>query len=117
MHEHGAAASGNARMRIVVDFEDEIVKVIIAPEPVAWCVFGQADRAVISAIVRVFAPSVGTGDAAHRQVRRWTSDAIRTPPKAERPKVSAWRCTIALALISLNPITAECDRHSMSADS
>jgi hypothetical protein len=31
--------------------------------------------------------------------------------------VSAWRCTIALALISLNPITAECDRHSMSADS
>ena len=35
MDEHRAAAAGDARARVVVDFDNEIIEMIVAPEPVA----------------------------------------------------------------------------------
>jgi hypothetical protein len=67
MDEHRAAAAGQARPRIVIDLDDEVIKMIIAPKAVARLPRRDADRAIVmSAVARVFAPSVQRSDAAKR---------------------------------------------------
>ena len=49
MDEHGAAAAGDARPRVVVDLDNQIVETVVAPEPVAWFIGRPAERLDCSA--------------------------------------------------------------------
>ena len=66
MNENGAAAILYARARVVIDFDDEIVEMIVALEPIADTRRGKLDRAIVAAVVRVLAPGVVLADAAYR---------------------------------------------------
>lgn len=66
MEEYAAPAPCNAGACVVINLDDEIVKMIVAPKPVSGDVFAQMYRLVIAAVGWVFAPGVGSGNAAHR---------------------------------------------------
>jgi hypothetical protein len=57
VNEHGAAAAGDARAAVVVDLDEEVVKPIVAPEPVASVIGRPPEWPVISAVSGIFAPS------------------------------------------------------------
>jgi hypothetical protein len=58
MQEDCASAAGNARARVVVDFDNEIIEMIIPPQPVSSLSRRQPDRPVVAAVGRVLAPGV-----------------------------------------------------------
>ena len=73
-HRHAAGGGGQARLgevqeyrataacdpgpRVVVNFNNEIIKMILPPQPVAGLTGGHPDRLVIAAVCRVLAPGV-----------------------------------------------------------
>ena len=59
MNENGAATAGDTRARVVVNFDDEIVKPVFTRQPIALSVRRYLDWPVISAITRIFTPTVG----------------------------------------------------------
>jgi len=80
MDEHRTAAVCNPRAGIVVKLDDQVVEVIIAPQPVAGRVLAQSKRPVVASVGRVFAPRVGPSDAADRQSGARPRTAVRPPP-------------------------------------
>ena len=58
MHEHGAAATGDAGTRIVVQLDDVVVEAVGARQMIGGAAFGQADRAVVVPVGRILAPAV-----------------------------------------------------------
>src|SRR5215470_4074751 len=52
MQEYGAAAAGGARPRVVVDLDDEVVEVIVAPQPVARRANAATDMPVVASVGR-----------------------------------------------------------------
>ena len=77
MQEHGAATAGNARTKIVIDLDDEVVEVVLPCQPVAGLVIDQPDRLVVTAVVRIFAPGVFGPDGAKRQKCLWPWVAVQ----------------------------------------
>ena len=57
MQEHRAAAAGDARPRVVIDFDNEIVEMILAREAVAVLVQGEPQRPIVMT-VDILAPGV-----------------------------------------------------------
>src|SRR5450759_4558887 len=58
MDEHGAAAPGHARARVVVDLDDEVVERVLAREPVGLGAGRQLDRPIVMTVTGVLAPAV-----------------------------------------------------------
>ena len=56
MHEDGAAAAGHSRAGIVVDLDDEVVEMIVPPQPVAWFSGRAAEGAVVAPVARILTP-------------------------------------------------------------
>ena len=74
--EHRAAAAGTARTRSVVALDNQIVEWGGAPPAVTGLAVQEADRLVVMAIGRIFAPAIGTADAPDRQQRGRARPAI-----------------------------------------
>ena len=106
--EDRAAASGNARTRVVVDLDNEIVEIILARKPVGGNVGTHFDRAIVAAVGGVLAPSVGRRNTLHRQRRGWPWMLVGPPPKLPQSKAAARRTAVALALVGLDPATTKC---------
>lgn len=102
MDEYCAATVRNPGPGIVIELDDQVIEVIIAPQPVAGCMFRSTDRPVVASIRRILAPGVGSVDAAHRQsgARTWT--AIGAPPHLTRPESSLRRRPVAFTLVGAN---------------
>ena len=66
MNEYSAAVAGNTRTRVVVDFDDQVVKPIGALEAVAWFIGRPSERAVVAPVLGVFAPGNVSRDALDR---------------------------------------------------
>src|SRR5437588_9056182 len=64
MDEHRAAAPGHARPGVVINFDNKIIELIIAPEPVAGASGRDFDMPVVAPISRVLAPGVAGTDRA-----------------------------------------------------
>jgi hypothetical protein len=62
MDEYRTAASCDAWPGVVVHFHDQIIKAVGAPETVAWVIGRPPERAVVTTVLGVFAPSVLGGD-------------------------------------------------------
>src|SRR5579863_834957 len=99
MQENGAAAAGDPRGGVVVDLDDEVVEVIIAPEPVAVLVNSELDRPVIMPAGGVFAPGVVLPDRANREVRFRPRVAVGAPPQPPGTEYTFRGSAVALALI------------------
>src|SRR5260370_1664389 len=86
VHKDRAAAAGNARARVVIELDEQVVEIIVAPQPVACRIGGQLDRPVVAAVARVLAPGVGLADAAHGEARARAGCAVPAPPQANEPE-------------------------------
>jgi hypothetical protein len=71
MQEYSAAATGNARPSVVVDFDNQIVEAVGAPQPVAWFIGRPVEGPVVAPIGRIFAPGVVRANAPDRQQGAW----------------------------------------------
>ena len=93
MHEHRAAAAGDARAGVVVELDDEVVEAVVAPEPVAWFIGRPPERPIVAPVGRVFAPGQRRIDAPRRQPGARPRPPIGAPPQAQRAGTgrAAWR--------------------------
>jgi hypothetical protein len=66
VQEHRAASAGDAWRGVVVDFDDEIVEMIVTFQAVAIPLFGQANRSIVTPIIGIFAPSITSANRADR---------------------------------------------------
>lgn len=112
MDEDCAAASGNSRARVVIDFDDDVIQMILPPKPVAWFTGRPPKGAVIKPVAGVLAPYIGPADGADRKLGQRTRQAIRPPPQSHGAKAPAWRPAITFALIGPDSGTPERDRHA-----
>ena len=111
MDEHGAPAPLHPRSCVVIDFDDQIVEMVIAPEPVPGFVSGAAEPAVIAAIAGVLAPRQLRLDASGRQQGGRPSGAVGPPPKPQRPEPPARRRAIPFELVGTDAGSAEHHRN------
>jgi hypothetical protein len=66
VQEYGAAAAGDAGEAVVVDLDNKIIEVVVAPEPVAAVIAAPPYRLVVMAARGVFAPGIVRSDGANR---------------------------------------------------
>src|SRR5215510_4979633 len=110
MQEHGAAATGNAGPRVVIDLDDQVVEPVVAPEPVAWLIGRAAEWAVVAAVGCILAPGHGGVDADGRQSRCGLWAAVRTPPQPSEAEPAARRGPVAFALVGPDTGATQHDR-------
>src|SRR5258708_24837840 len=84
MQEYRAAAAGDARGSVVIDLDDEIVEVVVAPEPVAAAIAVEPNRLIIMAVARIFPPGGPPPDGAEGEMRARAWVAVGPPPPAPR---------------------------------
>jgi len=109
MQEHRAAAAGHPRTGIVVDLDDEIVEMVVPPQPVAWFSGRAAEGAVIAPVGGIFAPGNVTGNASDGQQCPWPRMPVRPPPQADEPKPPARCGPIAFEFVGTDAPTAKHD--------
>jgi len=116
MQEDGAAAAGDPRPCIVIDLDNEVIKVIGAPQAVASMLTAYPDRLVVMTVGRIFTPGIVFANGANREKapRPWMT--IGTPPQAAGPKHAARRAAVAFALVGKDPATPERDRNRTIAN-
>jgi Zn-dependent protease with chaperone function len=57
MDEDRAAPAGHPWAGVVVDLDDEIVEVVVPPQPVAWFTGRLPEGAIVAAVSGILAPS------------------------------------------------------------
>src|SRR5690348_15556980 len=111
MQEHGAAAAGDARAGVVVDFDDEIIEMVLARQPVTGPIVDQTDGPIVTAVPRVLAPGIFGPDRPHRQIGLRPGMAVGAPPQLQRTVRAPWGAAIALPLVGEDAAAAKCHRH------
>src|SRR5436305_14976482 len=101
MQEHRAAAAGDARAGVVIELDDEIIEMILAPEPIAAALRIHSQRLVVAAIRGILAPRVLRGDGAYGKKRRRFWMPVGAPPQLPRPECAFRRGAVAFALVRL----------------
>jgi len=107
MQEDGAASAGDARARIVVDLDDEIIQMIVTPKPVPALAVAQSEGLVVTPVGGILAPRIGWPDATNRQQRPRPWMAVCAPPQPARPKCASRGAAIALPLVGQHAAPAE----------
>lgn len=97
--ENAAATAGDARARVVVDLDQEVVEVVIAPQPIAWFTGRPCIGAIVPAIGWILAPGVGGAYATQRQQRSWPGKPVGPPPDSNRAESPARGAAIAFTLV------------------
>jgi len=80
MQEDRAAASGDSRGGVVVDLDDEIVQVIVAPEAVPVAAEAYSHRLIIMPVGRVLSPGILGTNRLDGQQGPGPRMAVRAPP-------------------------------------
>ncbi len=101
--------------RVVIDLDNEIIEVIVAPQPVAAAIAIQPHRLVVMAVVRILAPGVFGADGANRQEGARSRVAVGAPPQLPRPEGAPWGAAIALALVGPDAAAPQRDRDGAPA--
>jgi hypothetical protein len=105
--EHGATAASDPRPGIVVNLHDEVVEMILPPQPIARRSIGTPNRPVVAPVGRVLAPGVRRANPSHRQTRAGPRAAVGPPPNAQRAEAAAWGCPVAFDFIRLDAAAPE----------
>src|SRR6202021_325179 len=111
MQEYRAAPAGDARRAVVIDLDNEIIEMVVAPEPIAALLAIQPHRLVVMPARRVFTPGILGPDSANRKECERPRMAVGPPPQSPWPE-GAFRCSvIAFALVGLDAAASERHRH------
>jgi hypothetical protein len=114
MQKYRAAAAGDTRGTIVIDLDDKIVEMILAPEPVAAAVAIQPHGLIVVPTPGIFAPDIFGPDRAHRQERTRPWVAVGAPPQSPGPERAFRRSPIAFALVGPDATAPKGDRDYLS---
>ena len=87
MDEHRAAAPSHPRAGVVVDFDDEIVQVVLPPEPVAWFSGRAAEGPVVAPVSGILAPGDIAGNASCGQQCPRPRVTVCPPPQPDQRNV------------------------------
>src|ERR1700722_9341083 len=115
MKEHRTAATGNPGLRVVINLDDEIVEMIVAPQPVAAVIMAERERSVVMAAGGVFTPGVLGPDGANRQKGLRSQRTIGAPPQLPWPESPLWGSAVALALVGDDSTPPQGDRDGVGA--
>ena len=107
VNEHRAAAAGNARPGVVVDFDNQIIEMVGAAQPVAGLSGRQPEGPIVAPVGRILAPGIVRPDSPDRQPRDRPRSAVGPPPQPHQPKPAARRCAVAFALVGQDAAAAE----------
>lgn len=99
MDEYRAASAPHPWPRVMINFDNEIVEMIEAAQPIAWFTGRPLDGAVVAAVSRVFAPGVGGTDGANRKQGSGPRETVGSPPQPQRVEIPPWRAAVTLALV------------------
>jgi hypothetical protein len=77
VQKNGAAFARLGWIVIVSQFDDQIVKAVIAPKPLMAPPAGQGDEAVIVRLIGIIAPAIRGPQRNRRQVRLWSRAPVR----------------------------------------
>src|SRR5262245_58011277 len=102
MDENRAAAPGDPRPDVMVDFNEKVVEGVAAPKPVTWFSGRAGHRAVIIAVAGVLAPGRSPANSAGRQRALRSMQSIRPPPQSQRAKPAPRRPAIPFAFVGLD---------------
>ncbi len=116
MDEDGAAASGHSGPRIVIDLDDQVIEIIIAPEPVAWFSGRPPEGTIVAPTMWILAPGVVRANPANRQQCPRTQQAVGPPPQPYRMKPALWGAAVAFALGSPDAGAPQRDSNGQPAD-
>lgn len=116
MEENRAAAAGDAWRGVVIDLDNEIVKVVVPPEPIAVAIAAKFHRPVVMAAGGIFTPAVLGPNGANRQEGLRPLVPIGPPPQSNWSETAFWGSPIALALVSDDPTAPKCDRDRMGPE-
>src|SRR5215203_5596705 len=108
MQEHGAAAAGYPWAGVVIDLDDEIVKVVLARQPVAGLIPHQANGLIVTAVVRVLAPGVFGADHPDRQIGPRSRMAVGAPPQLQWTVRALRGAAVTLPLVGEDAAAAKC---------
>src|SRR5439155_8028472 len=105
---------GDTGARVMVDFNNEIIKMIVATEPVAGlAAAGHLDRPVITSARRVLAPRIVCSDSPDRQGGDRPGRAIGPPPQPQRMEGSSRGRAVAFPFVRPDATAAERHRKGM----
>src|SRR5215216_2145781 len=111
MQEYRAAAAGDPWAGVVIDLDDEIVKMVLARQPVAGLIPHQANGLIVTAVVRVLAPGVFGADRPDRQIGPRSRMAVGAPPQLQRTVCAFRGAAVALPLVGEDSAATKCHRH------
>lgn len=92
-----AAGAGNCGAEIVIEDDDDIVKVIGPPEAFVACRIGQADRLVVGAVGRIVAPAGVRIDGGDRERGSRALYAVGTIEDGDEAEAASGCRAVALA--------------------
>jgi len=115
VQEYRAATPGDARRAVVIDLDDKIVEMIVAPEPVAALAAIPPHRLIVVAALRIFTPGVVGPDGANRQERTRPRMAVGAPPQLPGPEDASWSSAIAFALVGPDTAAPKGNREGLPA--
>jgi hypothetical protein len=81
MDEDRAAPAGDPWPGVVINLDDQVVKPILAPEPIAWFSGRPPKWTIVAPVFGILAPRVGAADLPKRQGGARRRNAIRPPPE------------------------------------
>src|SRR5205823_7214485 len=111
MQEHGAAAAGYPWAGVVIDFNDEIVEMVLARQPVAGLVADQTNGLIVVAVSRVLAPGVFGPDRPDRQIGPRPRMAVGAPPQLQRIVRALGGAAVTLPFVGEDATATKCHRH------
>ncbi len=115
MQKHGAATSSDSRGGVVVNLDNEIVQVVVAPEAIAAAIAPEFYVLIVVPVGGVLAPRILRTDRADRQEGPWSRVTVCAPPEADRPEDTPRGPAIALALVGQDAAASERDRDRVTS--
>lgn len=113
--EDGAAAAMGARAHIVVEHDQQVIEVVVAPQPFVRGAVGPADRPVVIGVERRVTPAIIRCDRPDRQQRLRSGNAVGAIADFERPQLTGRCGAVTLALHPADPGAAERARQHEAA--
>ena len=110
MQKYRAATAGYARPHIVINFDNKIIEMILAPQAVPRLLGRASEWPVIAPVGGVFAPGQIGAEASDRQERGRMRMTICAPPESDGAKASPWRCSVAFEFVGANSTAPKHDR-------
>ena len=105
--EDGAAAALPPRPLIVIEQDNDVIEMVVAPKLLMGDRIGQAHGPVVVAVADLIAPAVATADPDEGKRRLRRLRAVAAEEHAAQAQVAQRRGAIALALLGGNPAPPE----------